>query len=69
MRIAMTNADLKHMTCDVPGCAHNHPGGPLFLHSACHPSAATRVKYENGELEITCRKCNALVVTIKVAES
>jgi hypothetical protein len=63
----LTRKELDEATCQSPGCTHQDHG-PLHLHSRCHPSAGTRVAYAQGILTIRCRKCEAFIAQVLVAE-
>jgi hypothetical protein len=56
-------------TLDRMGCAvcHGEEGGPLYLHSRCHPRAATWARYEDGVLTVECAECETEIVAVKVA--
>jgi hypothetical protein len=64
---ALTRKRLDVAGCSEPNCGHDHT--VLFLHSACHPSAGTKVSYDKrtGSLTIACRRCDKLVAEVKVA--
>jgi hypothetical protein len=65
----LTRRQLDSAGCQVPGCDHRaHPGG-LALHPRCHINAGTWVWYDAGVLTIRCKKCEALVCKIAVAEN
>lgn len=58
----------KVMTkCDTPNCTHDH--SVLYLRPRCHPDAGLDVRYERGSgvVNVSCRKCKALVMDIGVA--
>lgn len=65
---ALARRQLDIAGCDEPNCDHDH--SVLYLHSACHPNAGTRVSYEKltGLLTIDCRRCKKLVAQVKVAD-
>lgn len=67
---ALTQGELNATGCNVPTCTtHSEHVGDLWLHGRCHPSSGSRVRYEkaSGEIEVTCRKCNALIARVLVA--
>jgi len=63
----LTQADLRGVQCQTPGCDHQGHG-PLFLHGRCHPEAGTWASYEDGVITIVCATCEKLVVKVAVAE-
>jgi hypothetical protein len=65
---ALTRLQLDIAGCGTPNCGHDH--SVLFLHAACHPSAGTRVSYDKptGLLTVACKRCDKLVVQVKVAD-
>lgn len=67
--MALTRAQLDHMTCGNPDCTDSHEGDPLFLHSECHPGVPTWAEYENGELKVTCAACGKQVAVIAVRDA
>lgn len=62
----LTRAQLDHMRCGSPGCTETHDGG-LAIHAACHPSSPVACWYQAGVLAFRCKRCQTLVVEIKVA--
>jgi hypothetical protein len=65
----MTRRELDQARCghedhDPEDC---RVGGPLYLHARCHPSAGTRCMYDQGILDIRCRRCEAPIVKVAVA--
>ena len=51
---------------DKMECAMSHGAKKLWLHSKCHITAPTWVKYENGVLNIHCSWCSKIVAKIAV---
>jgi hypothetical protein len=66
--MALHRSELDDMTCQSPGCDHTAHDG-MFLHSACHPTAATWAEYQpkTGLLRVTCAACDELLAEIAVA--
>jgi hypothetical protein len=64
----LSRKQLDPAGCGQPNCGHDH--SVIFLHSACHPSAGTRVSYDKptGLLTVACRRCEKLVAQVKVAD-
>lgn len=60
----LTRAELDRLTCQTPGCAHDHHDG-LVLNSRCHTRKPTFVRYwGDGVVEVRCRICNGFVASI-----
>ncbi len=59
---------LRTARCHMCGGTSEPCDDELTLSSRCHPSAGTKVVYVKREhvLIITCRKCNASIVTLKL---
>lgn len=70
LTMPLTQEQLAMAGCEVPGCDHGSHGD-LWLHARCHPTSGTRCRYvrSKGEIEVSCRKCGALVVEILVAKA
>jgi len=65
--LPLTQHELDEARCDHPNC-HDQACAVTFL-ARCHPRDGTWVTYrrENGVLEITCARCNALIAEVEVA--
>lgn len=66
-----TREDLDVMLangCNAPGCKHEHEKmSELFLNQHCHAGAGVEALYNaEGIIVLTCRVCDAHIVTIKV---
>ncbi len=61
----LTRRDLDRMQCATPGCTSSH--GPLVMHGACHPAAATWAQYEAGELTVSCAQCKRMIAVVAIA--
>lgn len=65
--IGLLRHELDGARCSEPTCDHKGHDGALFLHSACHPNAATEARFfASGALEIYCKKCEAFIVRIAI---
>lgn len=61
---------LDTLTCQIPGCDHNHASGRgLVLLAVCHPEAGLRAVYENGVLTLRCFECREFVLDVQVAST
>ncbi len=58
--------------CQDPDCSHQgHGGGPMYVHSRCHPSADVTVALDptTRTILIECGECKRPVVAIRCKES
>jgi hypothetical protein len=64
--MALTQADLKRITCDTPGCTSDHA---FVLGGGCHPSAPVIAVYNqrDGTLELECAVCKKQVLALEIA--
>jgi hypothetical protein len=60
-----TRRDLDRLGCTEPRC--DCGVGDFWFAPRCHPDAGLEARYWKGELELTCRECEAFVATIAVA--
>jgi hypothetical protein len=56
---------LDGMGCDHEDC--DCQDGPMFLHAACHPEAATHTYYHEGVAVVVCAECEKPVIAMVVA--
>jgi len=47
-------------------CSNCGDGGPLFIHSRCHPTSPTWAILHGDELEIKCAQCEKPIVKLTV---
>jgi hypothetical protein len=59
-------AALHAMGCDVVDCGHDH--SVIYLMSACHPKAGTRIKYVKADetMIMQCCKCGKEVIRVRI---
>ena len=57
--------------CHMPDCDRAHQATDrLYMHGRCHPEAPVNVAVQaTGEAVVTCYVCDALIVTLLIAES
>lgn len=68
MALPLTQHELDDTIC--PHCGQSDSDCDFVIHSTCHPSAATWVRYVKGSgvIVITCAECEKEVAEIEVAE-
>lgn len=63
----LTRRELDAMGCATPGCTTPDHGDVVFR-SRCHESEPMWVRYDHGNLIVTCSRCDAEVARILVAK-
>lgn len=53
---------------DTMQCNTGHEGKGVWIHSLCHITVPTWVRYEDGVLIIRCAACNKVICEVGVAE-
>jgi hypothetical protein len=54
--------------CNDPKCAVCGVGGPMYLHSRCHPEYPTWSVLDKDILTICCVVCDKTVASFRVSE-
>lgn len=60
---------LGQMTCSDPECKEEEDSHILYIHSACHPTAALEAAFskKDGTMRFTCDVCGSHILTVQVA--
>lgn len=56
---------MSKLKCGVEGC---NCGGPMYLHSRCHPTSPTWASVDGDVVTVECAECRKPITHFKVAK-
>ena len=67
MPLYREDLDAPDMVCSIEGCGCGQESGPVYLHSACHPTHPTWASYRGDVLTIECAACKRKIASFVIA--